>query len=146
MINGCENYMHKIEKYQTIHHAKFYFEEKHSFPDSTLELGTGWYPVVPISMFLLGADSINTIDITPLLDKENLIVTLKKFIEAINNNKIKIVQINNKRVDENTIINIYTFMNIKFFSKEHLINDLFSNKEVVVFAAICISLTNSSKR
>jgi len=42
----------------------------------------------------------------------------------INNNKIKIVQINNKRVDENTIINIYTFMNIKFFSKEHLINDL----------------------
>jgi hypothetical protein len=69
-------------------HAKFYFEEKHSFPDSTLELGTGWYPVVPISMFLLGADSINTIDITPLLDKEKLIVTLKKFIEAINNNKI----------------------------------------------------------
>jgi len=42
----------------------------------------------------------------------------------INNNKRKIIQITNKRTDENTIINIYTFMNIKFFSKEHLINDL----------------------
>jgi predicted Zn-dependent peptidase len=42
----------------------------------------------------------------------------------INNNKRKIIQITNKRADENTIINIYTFMNIKFFSKEHLINDL----------------------
>lgn len=69
-------------------HANFYFNEKKSYPDSTLELGTGWYPVVPISMYLLGADSICTIDITPLCDKTKLIVTLKKFAEAIKNKKV----------------------------------------------------------
>jgi len=69
-------------------HANFYFNEKKQFPDVTLELGTGWYPVVPVSMFLLGADSISTIDITPLTDKEKLLDTLKKFKEAIENKKI----------------------------------------------------------
>lgn len=69
-------------------HVEFFFNEKQGYPDSALELGTGWYPVVPISMYLLGADSICTIDITPLLDKEKLIVTIKKFNEAIKNKKI----------------------------------------------------------
>jgi len=45
----------------------------------------------------------------------------------VNNNKIKIVKINNKRIDDNTIINIYTFMNIKFLSKENLIQNLLEN-------------------
>ena len=69
-------------------HAHFYYNEKKQFPDSTLELGTGWYPVVPISMFLLGADSISTIDITPLTDKGKLLVTLEKFKESIETRKI----------------------------------------------------------
>lgn len=43
---------------------------------------------------------------------------------SINNDKLKIVQINNKVNDENIIINIYTFMNITFLSKEHLIINL----------------------
>jgi SAM-dependent methyltransferase len=72
-------------------HAQFFYTEKNNYPDSTLELGTGWYPVVPIAMFLLGADTIYTIDITPLSDKEKLITTLKKFTEAIKNNKINTV-------------------------------------------------------
>jgi len=43
---------------------------------------------------------------------------------SVNNNKLKIVQIKNKKQDDNTIINIYTYMNIKFLSKEHLIQGL----------------------
>jgi len=69
-------------------HAKFYLEEKKRTPDTTLELGTGWYPVVPVAMFLLGADAIFSIDITPLTDKEKLITTLKKMVEAIGEEKI----------------------------------------------------------
>ena len=33
-------------------HAKAFIQNKSKTPNSTLELGTGWYPVVPISMYL----------------------------------------------------------------------------------------------
>lgn len=47
----------------------------------TLELGTGWYPVVPVGLFLAGAKKIQTIDISALMSKENLCLTLKRFLE-----------------------------------------------------------------
>ena len=54
-----------------------------------------------------------------------------------NNNYLKIIQIKNKVVDNNTIINIYTFMNIKFLSKEYLIlkllNNILFNFEIGIF-------------
>jgi len=54
-----------------------------------------------------------------------------------NNNNIKIIQIKNKVVDNNTIINIYTYMNIKFLSKENLIlkllNIILFNFEIGIF-------------
>src|SRR4051812_34577729 len=34
---------------------------------SVLELGTGWYPIVPVGLFLCGAADIWTFDIAPLL-------------------------------------------------------------------------------
>lgn len=46
---------------------------------STLELGTGWYPVVPVCMFLSGASSIFTVDISSLSNKEHVLTTLEKF-------------------------------------------------------------------
>jgi len=49
---------------------------------TTLELGTGWYPVVPISNFLCGADTIYTVDITPLTNLKKIKTTLAKFIVA----------------------------------------------------------------
>lgn len=58
--------------------------KKHLSPSlenkTTLELGTGWYPVVPISMFLSGAEKIYTTDISNLCDKEKLQTTLQKFV------------------------------------------------------------------
>jgi hypothetical protein len=54
----------------------------------TLELGTGWYPVVPIGLFLCGAERVVTIDLTPLLRADNLIVTLKKFCEYAERGKL----------------------------------------------------------
>ena len=48
--------------------------------DSSLELGTGWYPVVPISLFLCGANQINTSDISKLCNKENILVTIEYFL------------------------------------------------------------------
>ena len=55
----------------------------------TLELGTGWYPVIPFSFFLSGAEEINTVDISNLTNKEKLKDTIDRFIELIKQDKLK---------------------------------------------------------
>ncbi len=50
-------------------------------PLTTLELGTGWYPTIPIALWLSGADQIHTIDISALLDAPKMRTTLLKFQE-----------------------------------------------------------------
>jgi len=68
------------------HHGKheFYYHKHRSQSlegKTILELGTGWYPVVPIAQYLSGADSIYSVDISPLMDRERLHATVGKFIE-----------------------------------------------------------------
>lgn len=63
-------------------HLQFFQQYAHASFNKTLELGTGWYPVVPISMFLNGAKEIHTLDISPLCNHERLMTTLMKFKEA----------------------------------------------------------------
>ncbi|MBD5655282.1 MAG: class I SAM-dependent methyltransferase, partial [Candidatus Eremiobacteraeota bacterium] len=48
---------------------------------TTLELGTGWFAVVPIGLFLCGAERVMTIDVTPLLRTENLVIAIRRFID-----------------------------------------------------------------
>ena len=50
-------------------------------PGTCLEIGTGWYPVVPISFFLAGTNRIYSVDITFLSSKERIFTTLQKFLE-----------------------------------------------------------------
>lgn len=51
---------------------------KNPIPQKTLELGTGWYPVVPFMLYLSGSSEIHSIDIAKLTNKERLTTTLKK--------------------------------------------------------------------
>ena len=46
-----------------------------------LELGTGWYPVIPIGFFLSGADQIYTVDISELTNKEKILETVDRFLK-----------------------------------------------------------------
>lgn len=46
---------------------------------TVLEVGTGWYPVVPIGLFLCGAGNISTYDIAPLLTPERVAQALRMF-------------------------------------------------------------------
>lgn len=50
-------------------------------PETCLEIGTGWYPIVPISLFLVGSDKIYSVDISFLTSKERIQTTLLKFVE-----------------------------------------------------------------
>ena len=56
---------------------------------SALELGTGWYPIVPISLFLVGFDEIVSIDTQKWLSKQKIIDTLIKFENWQSNGKLK---------------------------------------------------------
>lgn len=56
--------------------------------ETTLELGTGWYPVVPICMFLSGASTIYTVDISSLSSKEHVITTIEKFVNYYRQGKL----------------------------------------------------------
>ncbi len=57
--------------------------------NTTLELGTGWYPVVPICMYLCGAEKIYTVDLTLLTNKAQILTTIEKFIECEDQKKIE---------------------------------------------------------
>lgn len=48
---------------------------------NVFELGTGWYPVVPVGLFLCGAGRSWTVDIAPLLRAERVTAMLRKFVE-----------------------------------------------------------------
>ncbi|TAL61370.1 MAG: class I SAM-dependent methyltransferase [Bacteroidetes bacterium] len=69
-------------------HYKYF--RKHSSADkfSHFEIGTGWYPVVPIGMFLLGADSITTIDLVRFANEDRFRTTVQKYVEYFKNRKL----------------------------------------------------------
>ncbi len=65
---------------------------KYSLKDYTksniLELGTGWYPIVPIAMYLSDFNEIISIDIQSWMTKQSQITTIEKFVEWRNEGKL----------------------------------------------------------
>lgn len=55
----------------------------------SLELGTGWYPIVPISMYLSGAKNIYSVDIENLTSVKKQKESILKFVEWHRDNRIK---------------------------------------------------------
>ncbi len=53
-----------------------------------LELGSGWYPVVPIVLFLNDAKRTDSLDIQSWMNHETIVTTLKKFDEWKENGKL----------------------------------------------------------
>lgn len=56
---------------------------------STLELGAGWYPVVPVALFLYGAEHIRTVDIALLTNAGHIRTTIRKFLEYADQGKLE---------------------------------------------------------
>ncbi len=66
------------------------FRKYNSVQDfSHLEIGTGWYPVVPAGMFLYGAGSITTVDLVRLSNPALTLATLRKIREYHVNGKLE---------------------------------------------------------
>ena len=74
-------------------HCRAHYEafRKYSQADNSshLEVGTGWYPVVPTAMFLYGAGSITTVDINRYSNEKYTHITLRKFLEYHQSGKLK---------------------------------------------------------
>ena len=59
-----------------------------SIPSSSLEIGTGWYPVVPIAFFLSGVNTIYSVDIELLTSKKRIQRTIQRILEAQKNGEL----------------------------------------------------------
>ena len=67
-------------------HCKNHLEQFANYNKSgeafvSLEIGTGWYPIVPIGFYLSGANEIFTIDVSDLLRVKAIKETILKFRE-----------------------------------------------------------------
>lgn len=68
-----------------LRHLEAYRQHKGDLRGATVfELGTGWYPVVPVAFFLSGAGRVQSVDISPLTDREKMLATLRRYQAARN--------------------------------------------------------------
>jgi SAM-dependent methyltransferase len=61
-------------------HLTYWQKYSRQSAPNCLELGTGWYPIVPIMLYLHGARKIQTIDLNAHLNQETLEISLRKLI------------------------------------------------------------------
>src|SRR4051812_34178666 len=47
---------------------------------TALELGTGWFPVVPLGLALNGADRVWSVDIRPMLERGAVLETMRRYV------------------------------------------------------------------
>ncbi len=48
---------------------------------TVLEVGTGWFPIIPLALYLCGAKTVWTNDIEPLVNRARLLQTAQLFVE-----------------------------------------------------------------
>ena len=64
-------------------HLERYAEHAGGTPATVVEVGTGWYPVVPLALWLAGADRVVTYDVAPLLTAARARATLAAVAERL---------------------------------------------------------------
>ena len=88
-VNLSDEYFYDRLGHAKEHIKSFQKYADNKIPSTCLEIGTGWYPIVPISFFLAGADKIYSVDISFLTSKERLQTTLQKFVESYKAGQLK---------------------------------------------------------
>jgi hypothetical protein len=71
-LRNCRNHLEQLQRFgSTATGGSF----------SAFELGTGWFPTIPIGLFLCGAREVWTWDIVPFLRRDRLKLTIRRFLE-----------------------------------------------------------------
>jgi hypothetical protein len=60
-------------------HIESYRAQHGAVPRHVLELGTGWYPIVPIGLIEAGVERVTTVDVNPLCDLARARAALQRF-------------------------------------------------------------------
>ena len=71
-LRNCRNHLEQLTRFGSPTTAGSF---------SAFELGTGWYPTVPIGLFLGGAREVWTWDILPFLRSNRLEIAIRHFLE-----------------------------------------------------------------
>jgi hypothetical protein len=69
-------------------HLERWTSRRKSLPQTVLELGTGWQPIVPVALALCGIPQVLTIDITPLTRTNLVRETLTLFADYADSGKL----------------------------------------------------------
>ncbi len=84
-----DEYFYDRLSHATSHLSAFSKYCEKAAPASSLEIGTGWYPIVPLAFFLSGTDKIYSVDISMLTNKERLKTTFDRFMDCQKAAKLK---------------------------------------------------------
>lgn len=107
---------------------------------TTLELGAGWYPVIPVGLFISGVPNIYTVDIAGLMSLENIKQVVEKFLELHKQQElIKLFpEINNDKILALEQVHAVDTMEeaLKLLNIKYLVGDLhqmeFNNKFTLI--------------
>lgn len=83
-----DEYFYDRLRHAKIHLNSFYNNSEKQQLSVCLEIGTGWYPVVPISFFLSDVEKTYSVDISMLTSTDRIFTTIDKFIEAYKNSQL----------------------------------------------------------
>jgi len=64
-------------------HLESYRTQHGALPRHVLELGTGWYPIVPLAMIDAGVERVTTFDVSPLCDLPRARAAVERFGSAL---------------------------------------------------------------
>jgi hypothetical protein len=64
-------------------HLESYRSQHGDLPRHVLELGTGWYPIVPLGLVKAGVERVTTFDVNPLCDLARAHAALERFGSAV---------------------------------------------------------------
>jgi SAM-dependent methyltransferase len=82
-----QHFGYKIE--HSIDHLNYFKRFSQKADNAMLvELGSGWYPVVPIMMYLTNTAKVFSVDIQSWMSKKNHLICIEKFLEWKENGKM----------------------------------------------------------
>lgn len=86
-VDLCRRHLHS---YQNQHPGRI--------PAVTVELGTGWLPIVTLGLSLCGFDRIYSVDIDPLLRPDRMALTLEYWLRAVDSGTVADLPLNENRI------------------------------------------------
>ncbi len=134
-LGHARDHLNSFNKYSTA-----------AFPHTCLEIGTGWYPIVPISLFLVGSERIYSVDISFLTSKKRIYTIIQKILTCYESGELNAyVKYLPERITElQQIAAQYEQLSLKQLLEKLHINYLIEDARNLSIADNSVDLVNSN--